>query len=130
MKERRTCKCCGQTKFISEFYTNGLYYDTTCKACVSFTKKCKKYKDRMDPDDYNQWYEENSPKKIIINPYDEEEIKKGYKYRSLSEAPYNCYVKRLDFKEISILEKLLKSKIQYKETSDKDGYVLEAKNER
>lgn len=126
MKERRTCNCCGQTKFISEFYTNGLYYDTTCKACVSFNKKNKKYKDKMSPDDYNQWYEENKPKKIKVDPYDEEEIKKGFKYKNLSSYPYNCYVKKLNKKEISILEKLLNCKIQYKETSDRDGYVLEA----
>lgn len=125
MKEKRTCKICGQTKFVSDFYSNGLHYNTVCKECVIFYKKAKRYEVKMDKNDYKEWYEENVPKKIEVDPYDEEEIKKGYKYRNLSEQPYNCYVKKIDKKEIYLLEKLLNCKIQYKETSDRDGYVLE-----
>lgn len=125
MKEKRTCKCCNQTKVISEFYTNGLFYDTTCKACVSFNKKAKRYKMGMPPEDYEKWYEENKPKKIKTDPYDEEKIKSSFKYRNLSKYPYNCYVKKLDKKEISILERLLKCNIKYRQTTDHDGYVLE-----
>lgn len=128
-KDKRTCKVCGETKFISEFYTNGLHYGTTCKPCSCFLKKAQRYEAKMSKEEYEEWYEENKPKKIVVDPYDMNEMLKGYKYRNLSEYPYNCYVKRLDEKEIYLLERLLKCKIKYRETTDKDGYILEAKNE-
>ena len=120
---KRKCSFCHYEKPVYEFYCVNSQY---CKTCASFVKQANLYKSKMPPEDYAYWYDEYRPKKFEDENNDLEAMKETYKYKLLKLQPSNCYVKTINDKEIKMLEKLLHKKIIKKETSDNDGFILEA----
>ena len=124
-KRTRVCSCCGQENYLDEYYSNGIHVTSSvCKQCVLFQKIAVRYKDKMDPVDYEKWFNENNPR--IAKPKEPKKrgIKNTYMYRNLLRFG-NCYVRELDMKVILELEFALNKKIKYNETKDNIGYVLE-----
>jgi hypothetical protein len=124
--ETRICNCCGEEKPLSEYYSNGVYRASTiCKSCTSFQKRAVRYKERMDPVDYEKWFNENNPKVVVVKKKKRgKDITETYMYRNLKRFG-NCYVRTIDEKTLKDLEIALNVKLRYNETRDNIGYVIE-----
>ena len=120
--EKRTCSFCNKEKTLSDFYTNSSKgYSSICKECTSFQKKAHYLKDKFSKEDYEKWYEENRPKKIVISKLDR--LRNSKLYECLVNNK-NVYVKNVTQELIDDLQTLLNTTIYKRDTLDKDGYVL------
>ena len=124
--EKRTCNYCNRELTLSDFYTNGpKNHSHTCIECSRFLKNSKNYKDRMSPEDYEKWFNENNPKVLVAKKKKKaKDITTTYMYRNLKRFG-NCYVRKINNDVIKDLEFALNVKLKYNETRDNIGYVIE-----